>query len=175
MSTVVSAIRGGVIHMCGDTACTKEHGTQNPAHKVFKGDGYLVAAVGDKKYYAAMVYEYKHPADNRFSSEDYILQVRDALRFVLTDFEGNYAVHLGFFYQGEPCLIEYTGDVGDIEEITDMRWLCQGNGAEVATGVMAVLWDTDMDTRTLLEKAIEVASRYDAYTALPSEHLCLTD
>ena len=112
----------------------------------------------------------------KFHVAEYIAgPLRSALKDVLSTMEKNsFNLQLGFYHRNEPCIIEISGDVGGMEEVTDMQWVCSGTGREVAIGVMAALWDSDIEVQSLLEKAIEVASKYNAYTALPSEYLALT-
>lgn len=178
MSTVVSAVKGNTIYICADTIGTTDIGTQRYTNKLFDGGGYLVAVVGSMRPYISMLYDYTHPPDRGLPTRDYIQEVRAALKNTLShlwnDDDTSYTIHLGFCYQGQPHLIEYDSGHGDIQEVGHMGWVCLGHGKEVAMGVMGALWDTDMDTRSVMEKAIEVAARYDAYTALPSEYLCLT-
>jgi hypothetical protein len=175
MSTVVSAIKGNTIHMCGDTAgyC---NGTLSHCKKVQDGGDYLLGTVGSRDPFLAMYYDFSLPAGRGISRRDYIAgPLRSALKSILCDMErDSFSLHLGFFYQGVPCLIVMNGGVSSMEEVVNTEWSCLGHGKELAMGVMDTLWDTDISTRALLEKAIETASRYDAYTALPSEYLCLT-
>ncbi len=184
MSTVITAIKGGVIHMIGDTAGSFGNGTQTQSNKVYAGNGYLVGVCGPRDPYLAMLYDFVLPEDTvpysntggGLSKREYIAgPLRSALKDVLSGMEKNsFNLQLGFYYRNDPCIIEISGGVGGMEEVTDMQWVCSGTGREVAIGVMAALWDTDIEVRTLLEKAIEVASKYNAYTSLPSEYLILS-
>lgn len=169
MSTVVSAIKDGIIHMCGDTAGSYANGTLTHSNKVYDGGGYLVGCCGTRDPYLAMYYDFSLPPNVGLSRKDYIAgPLRTALRDVLGYMEDDtFSLHLGFYYQGQPCLIEINGDMGGMEELHGSEWVCAGSGKEIAMGVMAALWDTGMDVQDLLEKTIEIASRHNAFTMLP--------
>lgn len=175
MSTVIAAIRGGAIHVCGDTAGMYNDGIMTHTNKVYEGGDYLVGTCGIRDPYLTMYYEFNLPPNVGLSRVDYIAgTLRPLLKQTLSHVEkDSFSLVLGFYYAGEPCLIQVNADVSDIEDVSYKQWVCMGTGQQVAMGVMDTLWDTDMDTRAMMEKGIEVAARYNAYTRLPSVYHCL--
>jgi ATP-dependent protease HslVU (ClpYQ) peptidase subunit len=178
MSTIITAIRDNTIHMIADTGGTYGTGCQHHINKIYDGGDHLVSVVGNRDPYLTMYHDFTlPPATVGAPRKDYIAgPLRNSLKPVLShiDAKEEYGIHLAFYYSGEPCLIDINGNVHCVEDVTYKGWVCEGSGKEVAMGVMDTLWDTDMNPRAMLEKAINASSRYDAYTALPSVDLCLT-
>lgn len=176
MSTVIAAIRDGAIHVCGDTAGTYNGGTLMHNNKVYEAGDHIVGSVGYPDPYLIMYYDFSLPPNVGLSRKDYIAgTLRSQLKELLSqvDKEDQYGLLLGFYYNSEPCLIQVQGDVSAIVDVSYKGWVCMGSGGEVAIGVMDTLWDTDMDTRAMMERGIEVAAKYNAYTRLPSVYHCL--
>lgn len=178
MSTIITAIRDNTIHMIADSAGTYGNNTQHYTNKIYDGGKHLVSVVGNRDPYLSMYHDFTLPPTTVGASRrQYIAgPLRDTLKSVLSHIDGEeaYGIHLAFYYDREPCLIDINANVHAVEDVTYRGWVCEGSGKEVAMGVMDTLWDSDMTARAMLEKAIDASSRYDAYTALPSLYYCLT-
>jgi hypothetical protein len=175
MSTVVTAIRDNKIHMCGDTAGSYSNGTLVTSSKVLEGVGYVVGCCGTREPYLCMYYNFGLPPFQGLSRKDYIAgPLRATLNDVLGHLEEDtFGMHLGFYYWGLPCIVEVNGSVGGMEEVTHTNWVCTGTGREVAMGAMESLWDSDITGQELVIRAVTIASKYNAYTALPCEYVHL--
>lgn len=178
MSTIITAIRDNTIHMIADTGGTYGTGAQHHINKIYDGGDHLVSVVGNRDPYLSMYHDFTLPPTTVGASrKQYIAgPLRDSLKSVLShiDTKEEYGIHLAFYYDSAPCLIDINTSVHCVEDVTYREWVCEGSGKEVAMGVMDTLWDSDMSVRAMLERAIDASSRYDAYTALPSMYYCLS-
>ena len=174
-----SLVGSTAIYMCADSAGTYSNGTLASTTKVYDGGNYLMGACGDYTTFLSMCYDFYLPPNMGLSKREYIRgPLRDAVRSALSSDEErkSYSVHLGFYYNGEPCLIEIGESPECMEEVTRIGYVCSGSGREIAIGALVALRDgvkEPSDVPSMLEKVLSICGTYNAYTRPPYVTLTL--
>ena len=166
-NVLVSAIRDGAVHMTGGLVAWVD--------EALSADGtqYLIGVSGSDEAHQSMIYGFTLPSSVGAVPVHYIKgPLTTALTHTLSHIKyEDYSVHLGLYLEGRPYLVECNHEGSAL--VVNTNWLCSGTGRDVAVGVVAALWDTDVLTKELLHKAVHISDTYCDMTTPTYEYMTL--